>query len=129
KLNGPNDLWIDPKGGLYFTDPFYKRPYWTRTEQELSGQNVYYLSPDREVLTVALTDLVGPNGIVGTPDGRLLYVSDFGGGKTYSFRVQADGTLTDKKLFTAMRSDGMTLDEKGNLYLTGDGVTVFVSSG
>ena len=54
RLNGPNDLWVDPKGGIYFTDPFYKRPYWSRTEKEIEKENVYYISPDQsKVLTVA----------------------------------------------------------------------------
>jgi gluconolactonase len=129
KLNGPNDLWIDPKGGIYFTDPFYKRPYWTRTTQEIETCNVYYLSPDGKKLTMVMDGFNRPNGIIGSPDGKTLYVSDIAGGKTYSFKIQPDGTLTDRKLFVEMGSDGMTLDSKGNLYLTGKGVTVFDKSG
>lgn len=129
KLNGPNDLWIDPQGGIYFTDPFYKRDYWTRTEKEIEDENVYYLSPDRKKLTIAASELMQPNGIIGTPDGKKLYVADIKGRKTYSFVIEKDGTLTDKKLFTDMGSDGMTVDGKGNVYLTGKGVTVFNSKG
>ena len=129
KLNGPNDLWIDPQGGIYFTDPFYKRDYWNRTEKEIEEENVYYLSPDRKKLTIAASDLMQPNGIIGTPDGKKLYVADIKGRKTYSFAIQKDGTLTDKKLFADMGSDGMTVDSKGNVYLTGKGVTVFNSKG
>ena len=70
-----------------------------------------------------------PNGIIGTPDGKKLYVADIKGRKTYSFIIQKDGTLTDKKLFADMGSDGMTIDSKGNVYLTGKGVTVFNSKG
>ena len=129
KLNGPNDLWIDPQGGIYFTDPFYKRDYWNRTEKEIEEENVYYLSPDRKKLTIAASGLMQPNGIIGTPDGKKLYVADIKGRKTYSFVIQKDGTLTDKKLFADMGSDGMTVDSKGNVYLTGKGVTVFNSKG
>ncbi len=129
KLNGPNDLWVDPQGGIYFTDPFYKRPYWDRETQELDGQHVYYLSPDRKTLKKVMDGFVRPNGLVGTPDGRLLYIADIGAGKTYSFRIGPEGTLTDRKLFTEMGSDGMTLDAKGNVYLTGKGVTVFNPAG
>jgi gluconolactonase len=129
KLNGPNDLWVDPQGGIYFTDPFYKRDYWTRTEQEIASQNVYYLSPDRRSLSVAMDSFVTPNGIVGSADGRTLYVSDLGAQKTYAFTIQPGGKLSDRLLFTEMGSDGMTLDEDGNLYLTGKGVTVFDPSG
>jgi gluconolactonase len=129
KLNGPNDVWVDPKGGIYFTDPFYKRDYWTRTEKEIEQENVYYLSPDKKTLTVAASDFVRPNGIIGTPDGKLLYVSDINARKTYRFAIEADGTLTNKTLFADMGSDGMTIDSKGNVYLTGRGVTVFNSVG
>jgi len=129
KLNGPNDLWVDPNGGIYFTDPFYKREYWTRTEKEIEKENVYFLSPDKKKLTVAASDFVRPNGIVGSADGKTLYVADINARKTYSFKINDDGTLTDRKLFAEMGSDGMTTDNKGNVYLTGKGVTVFDSSG
>jgi gluconolactonase len=128
KLNGPNDLWVDPKGGIYFTDPFYKREYWSRTEKEIEKENVYYLSPDKK-LTVAASDFVRPNGIVGSADGKTLYVADINARKTYSFKINDDGTLADRNLFAEMGSDGMTTDNKGNVYLTGKGVTVFDSSG
>lgn len=129
KLNGPNDLWVDPQGGIYFTDPFYKRDYWTRTEKEIASENVYYLSPDRKTLSVVMGGFVRPNGIVGSADGRTLYVADIGGRKTYAFTIGPGGALGDRRLFTEMGSDGMTLDEKGNLYVTGKGVTVFDPSG
>ncbi len=129
KLNGPNDLWVDPKGGIYFTDPFYKREYWSRTEKEIEKENVYYLSPDKKKLTVAATDFVRPNGIVGSADGKTLYVADINARKTYSFKINDVGMLTDRKLFAEMGSDGMTTDNKGNVYLTGKGVTVFDASG
>jgi gluconolactonase len=129
KFNGPNDLWIDPHGGVYFTDPFYKRDYWTRTEQEIEKQDVYYLSPDGRTVTVAATDFEQPNGIVGSGDGKYLFVSDIGGRKTYKFDILGDGRLSERKLFTAMGSDGMTIDSDGNLYLTGKGVTVFDPQG
>lgn len=129
KLNGPNDLWVDPKGGIYFTDPFYKRDYWTRTEKEIEAENVYYLSPDRKTLTMVMDDFKRPNGIVGNADGDMLFVADIGAGKTYSFKIAPDGSLSDRKLFAEMGSDGMTIDTKGNLYLTGQGVTVFNPEG
>jgi gluconolactonase len=128
KLNGPNDLWVHPSGGIYFTDPFYKRDYWNRTEKEIEQENVYYLSPDGSV-SVAATGLVQPNGIVGTSDGKRLYVADIGDKKTYSYAINNDGTLSDRKEFVPMGSDGMTIDQKGNVYLTGKGVTIFNASG
>src|SRR3989441_8404894 len=73
-LNGPNDVWLRPDGGLYFTDPFYKRPYWKRGPKE-QGECVYYLSIDQKHLTRIIDDLKQPNGIIGTPDGKSLYVA------------------------------------------------------
>lgn len=130
KLNGPNDLWVDPRGGIYFTDPLYKRPYWTRNpDMQQDGEHVYYLSPDRKKLVRVATDLEKPNGIIGTPDGKLLYVADIQAGKTYVYQINPDGSLSGKKLFAEMGSDGMTIDNKGNIYLTGKGVTVFNPKG
>ena len=80
-LNGPNDVWIRPGGGLYFTDPYYKRPYWKRGPKEMD-ECVYYLAPDHKTLTRVIDDLKQPNGIIGTPDGKMLYVADIGAGKT-----------------------------------------------
>ncbi len=128
-LNGPNDLWIHPNGRIYFTDPLYKRPYWKRGPMEQDGQHVYSLSPDRKSLVRVAEDLVQPNGVVGTPDGKKLYVADIGARKTYVYDIGKDGALSGKKLFCGMGSDGMTLDDQGNVYLTGRGVTVFNGDG
>ncbi|MCK5442323.1 MAG: SMP-30/gluconolactonase/LRE family protein [Maribacter sp.] len=129
KLNGPNDLWVDAKGGIYFTDPYYQRPYWERTQGEIEKRNVYYLTPDMKDIIMVANDLVQPNGIIGSPDGKTLYVADIGDKKTYSFTINEDASLTDRTLFTEMGSDGMTLDNRGNLYITGNGVTVFSKQG
>jgi gluconolactonase len=128
-LNGPNDVWLRPDGGLYFTDPYYKRSYWKRGPKELEIEAVYYLAPDHKTLTRVVADLKQPNGIIGTPDGKTLYVADIGGGKTYAYDIQADGTLRGKRLFCKLGSDGMTIDDRGNVYLTGHGVTVFDREG
>jgi gluconolactonase len=129
KLNGPNDLWVDPKGGVYLTDPFYKRDYWTRTEKEIEEENVYYLTPNRSELRMVMDGFVRPNGIVGTPDGKYVYIADIGAGKTYRFSIQQDGSLTGRTLFAEMGSDGLTIDSRGNIYLTGKGVTIFNPDG
>lgn len=128
-LNGPNDLWFRPDGGLYFTDPYYRRDYWERGPQEQDHQALYYLSPDRQRLVRVCDGFEQPNGLIGTPDGRTLYVSDIRGRKTYAYDIQADGSLTNRRLFCELGSDGMTIDERGNVYLTGRGVTVFAPSG
>lgn len=130
RLNGPNDLWIDPKGGIYFTDPLYKRNYWTRDpEMQQDGEHVFYLAPDHKTLFRVATDFTKPNGIIGTPDGQVLYVADIGARRTYRYKINPDATLSEKTLFCSMGSDGMTIDTGGNVYLTGKGVTVFNADG
>lgn len=128
-FNGPNDLWISPNGGIYFTDPFYKRPWWDHTEKPQDLQCVYYLNPDHSKVTRVDEELEQPNGIVGSPDGKMLFVADIRGKKTWSYNINPDGTLSGKRLFCEMGSDGMALDSKGNLYLTGNGVTIFDRTG
>jgi gluconolactonase len=114
RFNSLNDLWIDPKGGVYFTDPRYGN----RDNMEMDGEHVYYISADRKKVIRVIDDMVKPNGVIGTPDGKLLYVTDHGGDKTFVYNVNADGTLANKKLFAAEGSDGMTIDDEGNIYLT-----------
>jgi len=128
-LNGPNDVWVAPNGGMYCTDPFYKRPWWKHDRMPQDGQHVYYLEPDRRKLARVAEDLTQPNGIIGAPDGKTLYVADIGAKKTYRFDIQPDGRLANKKLVCEQGSDGMTLDSEGNLYLTGRGVMVFDPAG
>jgi gluconolactonase len=128
-LNGPNDVWLRPDGALYFTDPFYKREWWDYNKPPQGTEQVYFLSADRKTLKRVTTDLVQPNGITGTPDGKTLYVADIKAGKTYAYDIQSDGALTNKRLHCEPGSDGMTIDADGNLYLTGRGVTVFDKSG
>lgn len=129
QLNGPNDLWIDKKEGIYFTDPYYQRDYWTRQEPEIKEQAVYYLPKGAAQPIIVSNELVKPNGIVGTKDGKFLFVADIADNKIYRFSIEKDGGLTNKKLFVNQGSDGITLDNKGNLYLTGNGVTVYNPAG
>ncbi|WP_209405914.1 SMP-30/gluconolactonase/LRE family protein [Pseudozobellia sp. WGM2] len=130
KFNGPNDLWSDKSGGIYFTDPFYKRPWWKHTEPEQSARRVYYLELNSSSPRIVIDDnYEQPNGIIGSADGKTLYVSDNGAKKTYVYTIEKDGSLSNKRLFADMGSDGMTVDNLGNVYLTGDGVTVFNSKG
>ncbi len=65
RFNAPNDLWIDPEGGVYFTDPYYG----PKMELEQGGFHVYYLSADHKQLTRVIDDLKMPNGVLGTSDG------------------------------------------------------------
>lgn len=129
-LNGPNDLWIRPDGNLYFTDPLYRRDYWKRDKaSQQSGQHVYFFDVKARTAVPVATDLKQPNGLIGTPDGKKLYVADIGAGKTYAYAIQPDGQLAQKTPFCDLGSDGMTIDAEGNVYLTGRGVTVFDSTG
>ena len=125
KFNSLNDLWPDPKGGIYFTDPRYGN----REGMEQDGEHVYYLTPDRKKLIRVIDDMVRPNGIIGTLDGKLLYVTDHGGKKTFVYTINKDGTLSDKKLIVNEGSDGMTMDNKGNIYLTANAVVVYNKKG
>ncbi|QHV97546.1 SMP-30/gluconolactonase/LRE family protein [Spirosoma endbachense] len=129
RLNGPNDLWIDPKGGIYFTDPYYQRDYWERKKPDIDGQKVYYLPKDAKEAIIVDSDFMQPNGIVGTPDGKSLFVADIRASKTYKYQINSDGSLTNRQLYIAQGSDGMTLDNQGNLYLSGKGVTVYDPAG
>lgn len=129
RFNQPNDLWPDPKGGVYFTDPKY-----SGDDDELfqDGMHVYYISPDHSSVIRVCDDLEKPNGILGTPDGKTLYVTDAQAGKTYKYDIQQDGSLTNKTLFVDIGCDGMTIDKEGNIYMTTSGkqaVDIFSPSG
>ncbi|MGA2544701.1 MAG: SMP-30/gluconolactonase/LRE family protein [Verrucomicrobiota bacterium] len=128
-LNGPNDVWVAPNGGMFITDPFYKRTWWDHQTMALAGEQVFYLSADRKTLTQVTGDLRKPNGITGTPDGKTLFVADIGADRTWRYDILEDGSLTNKALFCAKGSDGMTIDEQGNIYICGRGVTVFDKTG
>jgi len=152
-LNGPNDVWINPaSGGMYFTDPMFPRDYWddtdprkqawppTHSEQAVSGKggHVYYLAPGSTTL-VRVTTMADwdadtwPNGVVGTPDGRKLYVNrwkDDNLGGTLVFDILPDGSLSNMQTFATMGGDGMSMDQGGNIYISnGLGVNVFDPAG
>lgn len=135
-LNGPNDVWISKDGGYYLTDPYFKRDYWTRdTIRQQPVEGLYYLAPCEQrqstegQLMLLDSTLNQPNGIVGTPDGKHLYVAEAKANRILKYDILPDGLLTNRKVFADMGSDGMTIDDRGNVYLTGDGVTVFDKDG
>ena len=154
-LNGPNDVWINPiDGGMYITDPIFPRGYWeeedprkqdwepTHSEQAESGKggHVYYLAPGSQTL-VRVTTMAGwnadswPNGIVGTPDGKKLYVNQWSyddSGGIWGFDINADGTLSNIEPFVPALNfcDGMSMDDRGNVYVaTNMGVDVYNPDG
>ncbi|MCJ7777193.1 MAG: SMP-30/gluconolactonase/LRE family protein, partial [Sedimentisphaerales bacterium] len=124
-FNSLNDLWISPDGGIYFTDPSYGN----RDNMEQDGEHVYYLSADRKRLIRVINDMVRPNGVIGSADGKLLYVTDHGGNKTFVYTINEDGTLSNKKLFASEGADGMTIDNQGNVYLATKVVAVYNKNG
>jgi len=119
-FNKANDLWVDPKGGVYFTG---------REPLRQNSGYVFYITPDRKDVIRVGDDYQKPNGIIGSKDGQILYISDYKDKKIYAYKINADGTLSDKKLFANLGSDGMTLDEQGNLYVTTKAVHVFSPDG
>jgi len=127
-LNGPNDVWIDPKGGYYITDPYYQRPWWDHNSMPQDKQCVYYLMPDLSRLIRVIDDFVQPNGIVGTPDGKVLYVADIGASKTWAYDIGSNAGLSNKRLLASEGSDGMTIDNEGNVYLTNRSVVSIFSA-
>ena len=118
RFNQPNDLWPDGKCGVYFTDPKYGDE---DTELPQDGMHVYYISPDHTSVIRVIDDFEKPNGLIGTPDGKILYVTDAQAKKTYKYDVQEDGSLANKTLFVEYGCDGMTIDKAGNVYLATNG--------
>ena len=110
-FNNTNDLWASPKGFVYFTDPNYGRK---PLKQE--GEFAYYVNLKGEVKRINAT-FKRPNGIIGSKDGKKLFITDAGASKTYVFELDENGNPSEQVLFTDIGGDGMTLDSKGNLYI------------
>lgn len=114
-FNSPNDVWLHRNGSLYFTDPRYRYPEGEPTQP---GEYVYRVSADRQSVEPVITDVPKPNGIIGTESGAHLYVSSTELLKVYRYDIDTDGTLVNRMEFADQGSDGMTLDQRGNVYLT-----------
>ncbi len=128
-FNSPNDVYLHKDGGMYFSDPLFPRDFWTRKKTtDVGGDKVYYLAKGAKQAIPVISDMTKPNGVVGTPDGKFLYVGDYRG-KVYKYKIEKDGTLSEKTLFADQPADGMVLDNKGNLYVTSRGVAVYSPSG
>jgi gluconolactonase len=130
KLNSPNDLVIDPRGRIYFSDPRYLGP----ESMDLDHMSVLRLDPDG-TLVRATTDIEKPNGVYLSPDAKTLYVAETNNGTTNiepgkmyklgrmtlnAFPINPDGSLGQKKVLVDFGDqtgiDGMTVDVKGNIY-------------
>lgn len=126
KLHNVNDVWIAPTGGIYVSD-FAGMGAEIKPGETMQ---IYYIPPTSKGpadIRRATEDMSAPNGVVGTPDGKLLYVVD--GGGIYSYTIDKDGTLSSRKLFVEARADGMALDEQGNLYLADKGIAIYSPAG
>lgn len=124
RLNSPNDVTLGPDGALYFTDPTLDLV--KGEKQETPFQGVYRLSADGE-LTLLVRDLKQPNGLAFSPDGHTLYVDDTEKRTIWRYDFHR-GTVSNGKLFADENAadeqgvpDGMKVDQRGNLYVTGPG--------
>jgi gluconolactonase len=122
RFNSPNDLTLDAKGRVYFSDPRYVGD----EPRELDHESVYRVDPDGKVTRVT-TDVRKPNGLVISPDGKTLYVSDHSGETDKSralvaYPLAADGTLGARRVlhdFGKERGiDGMTVAADGTVVAT-----------
>lgn len=136
-LNRPNDLVIDRKGGVYFTDPGGR----VKPGESPPQPVVYYLSPDGQLRQIA-GDVALPNGIQLSPDEKTLYVANSQGEFVLAYDVADDGSIKGRRDFARLAgltttgnrvaggADGLAVDSEGRLYVaTGGGVQVFDSHG
>lgn len=131
RLNSPNDLVYKSDGALYFTDPPFGLPkFFDDPRKELPYSGVFRVSPDGKDVRLLTTDLKGPNGLAFSPDEKYFYVDDWDESKKIVMRyeVSGDGSLSHGRLFFDMTSavgedalDGLKVDQKGNLYVSGPG--------
>ena len=142
ELNSPNDVVVKSDGAIYFTDPTYGRMpgFGIEREQDIDFQGVYRIPPGGGDLQLLIDDFVQPNGLCFTADEKTLYVNDTDGAHIRAFDVQDDGTIANGRvvaegigsgdLAIGDLVDGMKLDERGNIYVTGPGgVCVFDPEG
>jgi gluconolactonase len=134
RYNAPNDLVIDQSGGVYFTDPAFRAP-----KPLPQGKTaVYYRAPDGKV-TRLVDDLPNPNGVILSPDEKTLYVIPSGQAEMMAYPVAAPGKIGKGRVFCKLQQaegksggggDGLTVDAKGNLYITSAlGLQVFDPTG
>lgn len=122
RFNAPNDLVIDAAGGVYFTDPHFRAP--TPLPQGVTA--VYYAAADGKV-TRLIDDLKAPNGVILSPDEQTLYVVPSMQAEMMAYPVLSPGKLGKGRVFCTLKQpegasgkggDGLTVDVKGNLYIT-----------
>ena len=134
RFNAPNDLVLDKHGGVYFTDPGFGAP----TPLPQGKTAVYYITPEGKVSRL-VEDLPNPNGVILSPDEKTLYVIPSGQAEMMAYPVESPGKLGKGRVFCKLKQqreggksggDGLTVDSKGNLYITsGLGLQVFNPEG
>lgn len=134
-FNSPNDLVLDQFGGVYFTDPFFGKADTTLPQDKMA---VYYADSASKV-TRLIDDLPRPNGVILSPDEKTLYVVPSGQKQMMSYPVEGPGKIGKGRVFCELAQakqggnsggDGVTVDVKGNLYITsGLGLQVFDPTG
>jgi len=136
RIDGPNDIVVDDKGGFYFSDS----QFIAGGEKMQETPAVYYVTPEDTIIRV-IDDIEFPNGMGLSPDGSILYVANTRGKYLLAYDVNEDGTLSNKRNFTHMEipvdgqesgADGMAVDAEGNVYVAttqGIGVQVFDRKG
>lgn len=134
RFNAPNDLVVDRAGGVYFTDPHFRAP--TPLPQEVVA--VYYAADDGQVTRLA-DDLKAPNGVILSPDEKTLYVVPTLQKQMMAYPVTSAGKIGAGKVFCELQQpegkdntggDGLTIDTRGNLYITsGLGIQVYDPDG
>lgn len=135
----PNDLVVDKKGGIYFTDCYQVG---AKKQAGDLPQAVYYIAPNGKKVIRVADDINRPNGITLSPDEKILYVNDWDGSYLLTYDVQSDGTLKNRKNFgkydlkqetdhgMVSGADGLCIDGQSHLYATTPaGVQVFNSKG
>lgn len=137
RLNSPNDLVYKSDGALYFTDPPFGLPkFFDDPRKELPYSGVYRVPPDGKSVKLLTADLKGPNGLAFSPDEKYFYIDDWDPEKKIIMRyeVAPDGSLANGKVFFDMTStegedalDGLKVDQKGNLYVSGPGGVWIIS--
>jgi gluconolactonase len=148
-LDGPNDLVMDARGGLYITDPQFT----PESKKNHPGTQLYYLAPDGTArIVVPAGEFAFPNGVEISPDGKTVYVNNSwsspGENFVWAYDVAADGTLSNKRRFAQMNltpevlgaekpddrfnssGDGTAVDTDGRYYVaTKSGVQIFKPDG
>ncbi|MCI0480358.1 MAG: SMP-30/gluconolactonase/LRE family protein [Candidatus Dadabacteria bacterium] len=138
RLNSPNDLVYKSDGSVYFTDPPFGLPMYEKDpRKEIPWSGVYRIFSGGEVVLLN-KELKGPNGIAFSPNEKYLYVGNWDPGNKVVMRyeVMEDGTLSDGERFFDMTGapgedaiDGIKVDSRGNLYVSGPGGLWVISAG